>query len=186
MLFEVCFSFSKYFNYFVWISRFFFFCIIKPNISIYLLCANSSYRYMFILKLASNEIFFLFLFLSYLPSYQCVIQPCCQLDCDQPRALSYRPQWIPKPRPHRHGLHDGRTTCGGSCHDECQTSWRWRLWLPTCSIWVLWTPVVHVSIDFYLISFKTKQISPYLGLHWKIDLRSNWNHKIERKIIKSI
>ena len=33
------------------------------------------------------------------------------------RALSYRPQWLPQPRPDRHGLYDGRSTSSCSSHD---------------------------------------------------------------------
>merc|ERR1711963_1359733 len=61
---------------------------------------------------------------SHNPPSQQLVHQCTETNCpthDRPIqsswALSYRPQWLPQPRPDRHGLYDGRSTSSCSSHD---------------------------------------------------------------------
>ena len=71
------------------------------------------------------------------------------------RALSYRPQWLPQPRPDRHGLYDGRSTSSCSSHDAREAArGRW-LRLSTSGrglLAILQPSVVQVNTHFFSIT----------------------------------
>ena len=99
-------------------------------------------------KLTFFFFFFLFLF-SFKFCRQLLDRMCIIIN--QHRAISYRPQRIPKPRPHGDGLHDGWPTRSSGGHDASPTSWRRGLRLPS-RIRLLRTPVVLVRDTFVTLS----------------------------------